>query len=219
MSAMFHRKKDLKDFKEELPEVPESWSGLTPADTGDQSKPVTNVGSPEAAASWSLDNELVELYRANAEAMFRYALLLTRNVAMAQDAVQEAFLKYHIQRKQGELKDNRAWLFRVLRNFILDSQKSLGSKLSVGLEAARACHDTSYSPEQAVEYSEAMQLAIKILSPRELQCVQLRAEGFSYKEISSILGIVPGTVGTLLARSSEKIHKAFGQEGLPCEAL
>jgi len=166
-----------------------------------------------------LDQELSDLYRANAEAMFRYGLLLTRNVGLAQDAVQEAFLKYCIQRKRGELNDDRAWLFRVLRNYILDSQKALGFRMSVGLEAASACQDTNNSPQQAVEHSEAMERVLKILSPRELQCVQLRAEGFSYKEIASILGIVPGTVGTLLARSAEKIRNEFGEEELPCEAV
>ena len=91
---------------------------------------------------------------------------------------------------------------------------------SVGRIGGRnACPDATCSPQQTVEYSEAMQRLFNILSPRELQCVQLRAEGFSYKEIGAILGIVSGTVGTLLARSSEKIRKEFGEEGPECEAL
>jgi RNA polymerase sigma-70 factor, ECF subfamily len=219
--AMFRRKKRLA---EQSPGKEEGSLPLAEPDTGDQSKaetPADNTASRLAKdiPAATLDQELAELYRSNAEAMFRYGLVLTRNVSVAQDAVQETFLKYFVQRQQGELKDDRAWLFRVLRNHILDSQKSLSSRLSVGLEAALTYHDSTQSPQQVVEYAEAISLALKVLSPRELQCVQLRAEGFSYKEIGSILGIVPGTVGTLLARSSEKLRKAFGEEGLPCEAL
>lgn len=179
----------------------------------------SSIKSVESGISLPLDQELSELYRAHAESMFRYGLLLTRNISLAQDAVQEAFLKYWIQRQQGELNDDRAWLFRVLRNYILDSQKAIGFRMSVGLEAAHACQDTNDTPQQVVEHSEAMRRLLKILSPRELQCVQLRAEGFSYKEIASILGIVSGTVGTLLARSAEKIRAEFGEEELPCEAV
>lgn len=165
------------------------------------------------------EEELSELYREMAPQLFRYALLLTRNASVAQDAVQETFLKYHIQRQRAEVKAERAWLFRVLRNYVLDQQKSLASKMSVGLEEARAYPDRSQSPDKVFEQSEAMKVAVQLLSPRELQCLQLRREGFSYKEIAHILDVEPGTVGAMLARGAEKLRKAFGGEGLPCEAL
>lgn len=206
---MFLRRK--RPVEQSSSEEPETMPTV-PSATGDQDK--SSIGN-----SLPLDHELSDLYRANAESMFRYALLLTPNASVAQDAVQEAFLKYCVQRQQGKLKADRAWLFRALRNYIVESQKSIGFRLSVGLGAASACPDATCSPQQTVEYSEAMQRLFNILSPRELQCVQLRAEGFSYKEIGAILGIVSGTVGTLLARSSEKIRKEFGEEGPECEAL
>jgi len=167
----------------------------------------------------NLKQQLSELYREMAPQLFRYGVLLTRNPSIAQDAVQETFLKYYVQRQQGEVQAERAWLFRVLRNYVLDQQKSLGTKLSVGLEEARSYPDKGYSPEKVFAQSEAMKLALQVLSPRELQCLQLRTEGFTYKEIAEILDIEPGTVGALLARSSDKIRKAFGEERLPCEAL
>jgi RNA polymerase sigma-70 factor (ECF subfamily) len=188
---------------ETLPAVPSD------ADAQDKSK----ISNPLL-----LDQELSDLYRAEAESMFRYASLLTPNASLAQDAVQEAFLKYYVQRQQGQQKADREWLFRALRHYIVDSQKSIDVRLSVGLGAASACTDATCSPQRMVEYSEAMQRLFNILSPRELECIQLRAEGFSYKEIAAVLGIVSGTVGTLLARSSEKIRKEFGEEGPECEA-
>ncbi|PSH02810.1 MAG: hypothetical protein CXZ00_15545 [Acidobacteria bacterium] len=166
----------------------------------------------------TLEHELTELYLATASQLYRYGLLLTRNGSLAQDAVQETFLKYYAQLKRGEVRDARAWLFRALRNYIFDCQKSVGTKMSVGLDAVRA-HPDDQSPEIAFERSEAMRLALDILSPREIQCIQLRTEGFTYKEIADILDIDSGTVGALLSRSSDKIRKAFGKELLPCKAL
>lgn len=171
-----------------------------------------------AASGDHLEQELSELYRQAGGPLFRYALLLTRDPSQAQDAVQETFLKYYVQRRRGETLEGRAWLFRVLRNHVIDQQKSAGARRAVALEAAHDREDRTQSPHLAFECSEAMQLVLEVLSPREYQCLQLRAEGFSYKEIADILAIGAGTVGALLARGSEKIRKAFAEEGLPCEA-
>jgi RNA polymerase sigma-70 factor (ECF subfamily) len=167
----------------------------------------------------SLEHEVTELYRSTAGQLLRYALLLARNGSLAQEAVQETFLKFYIQRARGELRaGGRAWLFRVIRNYILDQQKSLRARSSVSLDQARACQDKRHSPDKALERSEAVQRALRLLSPRELECLQLRTEGCTYKEIGTILGIETGTVGALLARAGEKIRKAFAREEVPCEA-
>lgn len=173
----------------------------------------------EGSATSALEQELSDLYQATASHLFRYGLLLTRNETLAQDAVQETFLRYYTQRKRGEVHAERAWLFRVLRNYVFDVQKSAGISMSVSLDDVRAFQDRACSPEKTFERSEAMRLALQALSPREMQCLQLRTEGFSYREIAAILDINPGTVGALLARGSDKIRKAFGKEKLSCDPL
>ena len=78
----------------------------------------------EGSTPASLEQEVTELYRSTAGHLLRYALLLTENGSLAQEAVQETFLKFYVQRASGELRaTGRAWLFRVLRNYILDQQK------------------------------------------------------------------------------------------------
>jgi RNA polymerase sigma factor (sigma-70 family) len=51
------------------------------------------------------------------------------------------------------------------------------------------------------------------LTPRELDCLRLRVEGFSYQEIAQVLGVRPGTVGALLPRVYSKLRDAVA-EGL-----
>ena len=55
------------------------------------------------------------------------------------------------------------------------------------------------------------------LTPREMQCVQLRAQGLTYEEIAKVMQIRRGTVGAVLTRASKKIREVFGPlaEGLP----
>jgi RNA polymerase sigma-70 factor (ECF subfamily) len=215
---MFGKKPPKKQPDARQEEAPANTS----ADTGEEGQHLKDKKNPKAdvaESSLTFEGDLAELYREMAPQLFRYGVLLTRDFSLAQDAVQETFLRYYLQRKQGEVKAERAWLFRVLRNYVLDLQKSVASKMSVGLEEARFYPDKSHSPDRVFEQSEAVKVAIQVLSPRELQCLQLRTEGFSYREIAQILGIETGTVGALLARGADKIRKAFGGEGLPCEAL
>jgi RNA polymerase sigma-70 factor (ECF subfamily) len=173
----------------------------------------------KGSSSASLEQEVTELYRSTAGHLLHYALLLTKNGSLAQEAVQETFLRFYMQRASGQLRTaGRAWLFRVIRNYILDQQKSLSARSSVSLDQARTCADKQQSPDKVFERSEAVHRALRLLSPRELECLQLRSEGFTYKEIGGILGIEPGTVGALLARGGDKIRKAFGKQEVPCEA-
>jgi DNA-directed RNA polymerase specialized sigma24 family protein len=51
------------------------------------------------------------------------------------------------------------------------------------------------------------------LSPREIECVRLRAEGLRYEEIAGVLGLQSGTVGALLARAHKKIRQAAKDPG------
>jgi RNA polymerase sigma-70 factor, ECF subfamily len=168
----------------------------------------------------SVEQEVTDLYRSTAGNLLHYALLLARNGSLAQEAVQEAFLKFYIQRARGDLHtgSGRAWLYRVVRNYILDQQRYLNTRTTVSLDEALGCHDKRHSPYTELERSEAVHRALRLLSPRELECLQLRTEGCTYKEIGTILGIESGTVGALLARAGEKIRKAFGHEEVACEA-
>lgn len=136
-------------------------------------------------------------------------MIVAGNASLAQEAVQEAFLRYYIQRVKGELPaGGHRWLFRVARNYILDHHKSSSARTSVSLEQALTYGDERQSPHALLERSEAVTRALRILSPRELECLQLRSDGFTYQEISDMLGIETGTVASLLARAGKKIREA-----------
>jgi RNA polymerase sigma-70 factor (ECF subfamily) len=144
-------------------------------------------------------------------------MIVAGNASLAQEAVQEAFLRYYVQRAKGELPAGRhRWLFRVTRNYILDHHKSSSARTSVSLDQALTYGDERQSPHALLERSEAVARALRILSPRELECLQLRSDGFTYREISEILGIETGTVASLLARAGKKIRQASSQREV-CE--
>jgi len=154
--------------------------------------------------------EVIDLYQQNAPGLFRFAEGLVRDREMAQDALQEVFLRYFIARNSGqEIENGKAWLYRVLRNYLLDRVKEAAFRSKANIEEAETIPDASADPEQQYFRTSTREQIQEVLAPRELECLQLRADGFDYQEIARILSIRPGTVGATLARALSKIRKAL----------
>ena len=154
-----------------------------------------------------LEKEVTNLYEECASGLLRYGVGLALNRELAQEALQECFLRYFLSRTEGQYIENpKAWLYRVLKNYLLDRLKEAGEKNKVSMEeiSDQAGHEDN--PEKIYLQSEALRNAQRVLAPRELECLRLRVEGFGYNEIASILGIRLGTVGATLARALNKIH-------------
>lgn len=142
--------------------------------------------------------------------MLRYAALMTESAETAQDAVQEAFLRYVAFRGSGEeVRSPKAWLVRVMRNYLLDMARQSRSRVHVSLEEAhgRAAHTAAGGRDGLLAHVADM--LPSLLSARELECLRLRAEGFGYAEIAEVLDISAGTVGAMLTRAHSKIRRAL----------
>jgi RNA polymerase sigma-70 factor (ECF subfamily) len=160
---------------------------------------------PDAALGRdALQREVCALYEDHGPALLRYANAMSLNTETARDAVQEAFLRYYTHRSASAVVDTpRAWLYKFIFHYIVD----MGNEPNVSLNAAARTADPSYGPQENAEASSLNDRFEDILSPRELSCVRLRAEGLSYDEIGHVMNIRIGTVGALLARAVRKIKK------------
>lgn len=144
----------------------------------------------------------------------RYVLYVVKDANLAEDAVQESFLRYYECRLKGEpIPKPRAWIFRVARNYAIDQIRAAHSGRLVELEDAACFADDRYSPENELDRVEARTLISRLLAPRELECLRLWSYGFKYREIAAILDIEPNTVGATLARGLRKIHTACVRKG------
>ncbi len=174
--------------------------------------PVTENRPPErcsSALAVQIEAEVVDLFRQNAAALSRYAAALTRDKEAVRDGVQEAFLRYFAARTRGQHMENpRAWLFTVLRNYILDRHRRSATCAEVELTCAEQLADRSPNQETRYETTEISRRILENLSPREQECMRLRLEGLGYDEIAQVLRIRSGTVGALLARGVKKIRSS-----------
>jgi RNA polymerase sigma-70 factor (ECF subfamily) len=138
----------------------------------------------------------------------RYAATLVRDHSLIQDGIQEVFLRYFIARVDGQQMNNpRAWLFRVLRNYLLDCNRKTAVTAAICLKEATHVADSRQDVETGYQHAESCSRALTLLSPREQECMRLRLEGFSYSEIAHILRIQPGTVASLISRSLKRLRQ------------
>lgn len=144
-----------------------------------------------------------EVDSAHRAALLRYAWSLCRDYALAEDAVQETFLRLCREPREKIESHLEPWLFRVCRTRVIDAQRKDGrmSELDDNLFAV-APDPTAPHParEAETEDSNAYVLAcIDRLPPAQREVVRLKFQNhLSYQEIASVTNKTVNTVGVLL---------------------
>lgn len=150
-------------------------------------------------------------YETHRDDVFRFLVIGGLPPDLAQEAVQEAFLKLFTAYSQGEhIEHPRAWAYRVAYRFALKAMRP--TRQYELLDPARAPAAPGQDPETAMLNQErTMQIrkAFEELSPQQRQVLHLRAEGFRYQEIAETLEVGVSTVGTFLARAMTKLRSAL----------
>lgn len=169
-----------------------------------------SVTAREVAGRW---------YREERECIFRYLVSLGTSPSEAQDLTQETFLRLYITlRKRKPIENPRAWLFTVASNLAMQNKRWWRYRPPACEEDVarwmRSEADPQGTPEQAILHDEVtnrLQAAVRGLSRQQQACLQLRAEGFRYREIAGILGVSLPTVAEFLRRALVKLKKAMNE--------
>src|SRR5262249_8673668 len=149
-----------------------------------------------------LEQEVGTLYEEHSAALLRLAPATAGNEESAREGVQEAFMRYFIERTYGrEIRNPRAWLFEVTRNYLSDRITAMSAQREVAEESIEDIPDAAASPDLRIGAMQVARVLAVWLSVRELQCLRLRTTGMSYQEIGDAMQVRIGTVGALLARA------------------
>ena len=135
--------------------------------------------------------------------LLRYVHRLTRDPHFAEDVTHEAFLR--LLREQREVRDPRAWLFRVCTNIVRDHARRLATE-----GPAPEPPDVVYERAETVRIVRS---ALERLSPRDREALLLRESGFRYAEIAEVIGVRTEIVPTLIARALRRLQKSYRMEG------
>ena len=137
------------------------------------------------------------------------AMRMLGNVADAQDASQEVFLRLY--RNLGKVESNAAltsWLYRVTVNICHDLRRKRPD--SAPMEDAAQAKASEADPQQAsmeIERRKALDLGLKHLSEKERAALVLRdLEGLSTEEVARVLGSSQATVRSQIAKARIKMR-------------
>ena len=172
----------------------------------------------QASAQPSEPETIEELFRALESPLLHYALRLTGQSNVAEDLVQEAFMRLHAQ--FNEVREPRRWLYRTVHNLALnlrrDAQKIV--PLEQPNEPARESADPRPLPDEQIARWEAIglvRLSLETLEQRAREVVRLKfVEGLSYKEISARTGLGVGHVGYLLHHALKAVAEELARNGV-----
>jgi RNA polymerase sigma-70 factor, ECF subfamily len=170
---------------------------------------------PDTAASLqSIQLDVLALYDESAPGLLRYARSFGLDEQAGEDVVQDAFVALFRHLCLGRPRQSlTGWLFRVTRNLALKRRRStaaLQSDLVAGFLLERIT-DPAESPEERMAFdqrSRRLQAVVRALKPGDRQCLYLRAEGLSYREIAQALGMSLGSVSKSLTRAFSRLANA-----------
>jgi RNA polymerase sigma factor (sigma-70 family) len=162
----------------------------------------------------SFTDEVTELVGSYEEQLLRYATRLLQDCDLAQDTVQEAFVRYmRFRSRSGNPIDNpKAWLYRVCHNLALDhirkDQRQVGFREEL---YHKDCDKHESGPYNKVARRDAEAAAWELLSglpEREQRIVTLKVvDNKSYKEIAEIMDITTSNVGFILHSTMKKLGR------------
>lgn len=148
------------------------------------------------------------------DALYGYALTLTRNTTDAEDLVQETYVRAASAMHQPDGDSNwKGWLFVIMRNAWLNQirHKNSGPRfvdLDAGEPISSATSETPHVVYLRKLEREQVRRAIDSLPDAYREIVVLRdIEGFTYQEIAMVLDCPAGTVMSRLGRARGKLRK------------
>ena len=162
----------------------------------------------------------------NLGALYGFAMSLTRNPTDAEDLVQEACLRAIKGLVHNGVKgDPKVWLFTILRNVWINEWRRrakgpefvlLGKSRGDGGPLQEWLSDERERPEDHFDRNVAsgkIRLAISGLPEVFREVVVLRYfEGFTYRQIASILGCPAGTVMSRLSRARAELRSILDEK-------
>ncbi|HEX8684004.1 MAG TPA: sigma-70 family RNA polymerase sigma factor [Ardenticatenaceae bacterium] len=132
----------------------------------------------------------------------------------AEELAIEVFWRLHRQAPRHDDEHALAgWLYRVATNLGFNTLRA--SKRRERYEQAageQALASAGSDPADEAERSDERERVRRVLAQmnnRSAQLLILRHSGLSYAELAAVLGVAPGSIGTLLARAEQEFEKQY----------
>ena len=174
--------------------------------------PLEAVDTAGAHRTAEADALVVAAWADHHAEVYAFLVRTTRDPAVAEDLLSEAYLRLTREARAGRTPDNvRAWLYRVGANLAV----SRGRRLSAAFRGIVRIRTTT-APPMTTQTPEAHYLAregranllavLADLDPGARAALLLASEGFSGAEIAAAIGRSEAATRTLLCRTRMRVR-------------
>jgi RNA polymerase sigma-70 factor (ECF subfamily) len=187
---------------------------------GNPDRVIMILASADAADAKPMRYESIEeLFVALESALLSYAFRLLGDRVLAEDMVQEAFVKLHAQFDQ--VREPKRWLYRTVHNLALNQRRKGDRMVSLEPQGEGPVADPSdpepLPDEQIIRWEGIglVRLSVAGLDERSRELIHLKFdENLSYKQISERTGLTAGHVGYLLHHALKAVAAELARAGL-----
>jgi RNA polymerase sigma-70 factor (sigma-E family) len=162
---------------------------------------------PVIGIDWDADRAVTELYSTHYRSLVRLAVLLIRDVATAEEVVQDSFVAMH-SGWRGLCDSDKALSY--LRQYVVNRSRSvLRHRVVADRNAPGPPADMPNAEHGAIVLLErsAVVAALRVLPPRQCEALVLRYYGdMSEAQIASVMGISRGSVKTHTAAAMSALR-------------
>ena len=154
----------------------------------------------------SIAETLEALFESLESPLLAYAYRLTKSVEVAQDLVQESFLK--LQEHFHKVKEPKPWLYRTVHNLAVNHHRKTHRMVTMqhqdkeGDLVEMETKDDGMLPDESIVHQEALgmvRLSLETLDLRSRELVRLKfEENMTYRQIAEKTGLSVSNVGYVL---------------------
>ena len=174
---------------------------------------VANAALGAVSADWDADRAVTVLYAAHYRSLVRLAALLLRDVATAEEVVQDSFVAMHDGWRR--LRDNDKALSYLRQSVVNRSRSVLRHRVVVDRNAPKPPPDMPSAEQGAITLLErsAVVTALRTLPPRQREALVLRFYGdLSEAQIAAAMGISKGAVKSHTARAMTALRSVLERD-------
>jgi RNA polymerase sigma-70 factor (sigma-E family) len=173
----------------------------------------TGSGTPAAGADWDAAQAVTTLYRTHYRSLVRLAVLLVRDVAAAEEIVQDSFIAMHAAWRR--LRDDEKALSYLRQSVVNRSRSVLRHRTEVDKNAPKPPPEMPSAEQGAISLLErsAVIAALRTLPPKQREALVLKYYAdLSEGQIAAAMGISRGAVKSHTARGVATLRAALELE-------
>ena len=183
------------------------------AKTPGRAPAATQVAFPGPGGGERRQGTIAELFLAEESALLYFAIGIVGQRAVAEELVQEAFLRLH--KVWDQVENPRGWLYRSLRNLALNHLRDRPREAELDPERASADQEL---PREELGRSEAVGTVRMLLAEMpedDRNLIRLKyQEDLKYQEISRRTGLSVGNVGFRLHHALRQLLDGLRKAGI-----